>query len=300
MKLGAVFPQTEVDSSPETAARFAQAVEDCGFDLLLAYDHVLGANPADGSFEGPYDNDDMFHEPLTFFSYLAGVTETIALGTSVLILPQRQTALVAKQAAEVDIVSGGRFRLGVGVGWNEVEYEALGIDFTQRGRRIEEQLEVLHRLWTDDLVEFDGDWHHLPDVGINPRPVQQPIPLWIGGDAEPVLRRIGTRAAGWLTRGTRPTTELGEIADQLDTIRDHAKAVDRDPNEIAIIPRIQPSGQPNKLIDHARDWIELGATHLVVDTIGMDLSLDEHIETTRRFYERIAEAGLGDTEPVGL
>lgn len=294
MKLGGVFPQTEIDSSPETAAEYAQAVEDYGYDFLLAYDHVLGANPEDSAFDGPYDNDDMFHEPLTLFAYLAGVTETLTLGTSVLILPQRQTAVVAKQAAEVDVLSGGRLRLGVGVGWNDLEYEALGMEFTSRGRRIEEQIEVLRRLWTDHLVEFDGQWHNLPDAGINPRPVQRPIPVWMGGDADPVLRRVGRLADGWLPRGTSPTSSLNEVKDQLTTIRNHNQEADRDPDKLRIAPRVKPEGAPSEWVEHAREWHDLGATHIAVDTIGMDLSADEHVERTAAFFETLTDAGLAD------
>jgi probable F420-dependent oxidoreductase len=294
MKLGAVFPQTEIDSSPETATRFARAVEERGYDLLLAYDHVLGANPADPDFQGPYDNDDVFHEPLTLFAYLAGVTETIALGTSVLILPQRQTALVAKQAAEVDVLSGGRLRLGVGVGWNDLEYEGLGMDFGTRGQRIEEQIEVLRRLWTEDVVAFEGRWHSLPDAGINPRPVQQPVPLWLGGDADPVLRRVGRTGNGWLPRGTAPGTSLDEIEGQLATIREHAREAGRDPDDLRVVPRIQPEGDPEEWVEHARQWRDLGATHLTVDTIGMDLTVEEHIGRATAFYEAMVDAGLGD------
>lgn len=294
MKLGAVFPQSEVDSRPETAARFAKAVEDTGFDVLLAYDHVLGADPDDPAFEGPYDKADMFHEPLTLFSYLAGITETLTLGTSVLILPQRQTALVAKQAVEVDVLSDGRLRLGVGIGWNDLEYDALGMEFENRGRRVEEQIEVLRRLWTEEIVEFDGRWHSLPDVGLNPRPVQQPIPIWIGGDAPPVLRRIGQMGDGWLARGTTPESSLDEIEDQLEAIRDHAREAGRDPAEIDVIPRIRPAGAPSDWVEHAREWQALGATHVAVDTVGMDLSAEEHSEMMTSFYEAMEEAGLGN------
>lgn len=294
MNLGAVFPQSEIDSRPETAAAFAEAVEDRGYDLLLAYDHVLGADPNDPTFAGPYDNDDLFHEPLTLFSYLAGVTEEIGLGTSVLILPQRQTALVAKQAAEVDVLSDGRLRLGVGIGWNDLEYEALGMEFRTRGERVEEQVDVLRRLWTDHLVDFDGRWHSLSNVGINPRPVQRPIPLWMGGDAPPVLRRIGRIADGWLPRGTTPNSPLDEVETKLGIIHEQARDAGRDPDEIAVIPRVQPRGTPADWVEHVRDWRELGVTHVAVDTVGMNLPPEEHIETTVEFFDAIVEAGLVD------
>jgi probable F420-dependent oxidoreductase len=292
MNVGAVFPQSEIDRRPETAAAFARAVEDRGYDVLLAYDHVLGANPDDPAFEGPYDNDDLFHEPLTLFAYLAGVTETLHLATSVLVLPQRQTALVAKQAAEVDVLSDGRLRLGVGIGWNDVEYEALGMEFGTRGRRVEEQVDVLRRLWTEEQVEFTGRWHHLPDVGVNPRPDQQPIPLWMGGDAPPVLRRIGRTADGWLPRGTTPASSLAQVDEQLATIREQARAAGREPGEIDVIPRVRPVGTPPQWIEHVQEWRTLGATHIAVDTIGMELELEAHIEKTAAFYDAMAGAGL--------
>jgi len=294
MEFGAVFPQTEIDSNPGTAAEFARAVEARGYDLLLAYDHVLGADPDDPAFEGPYDNDDMFHEPLTLFAYLAGVTETLTLGTSVLVLPQRQAALVAKQAAEVDVLSEGRLRLGVGVGWNDLEYEALRTDFGTRGRRIEEQIEVLRRLWTEEVVAFDGDWHSLPDVGINPRPVQQPIPVWMGGDAPPVLRRVGRLADGWLPTGTAPGTALDGVEAKLATVRESAREAGRDPDDLRVVPRIEPDEDPAAWVEHVREWRDLGATHVAVDTVGMDLSLGEHMEAATEFYEVMAEAGLAD------
>jgi probable F420-dependent oxidoreductase len=290
MKLGVVFPQTEVNSNPQTVTEFVQAVEDCGYDFLLAYDHVLGANPNDPTFDGPYDNEDLFHEPLTLFAYLASITETLVFGTSILILPQRQTALVAKQAAEVDVLSGGRLRLGVGIGWNELEYEVLGMDFNTRGQRIEEQVDVLRRLWTDHLVEFGGRWHHLPDVGINPRPVQRPIPLWMGGDADPALQRVGRLADGWVPR----RNPKGDVEDQLATIRSHARETDRDLDEFQIIARVQPDGDPSEWLECARKWHDFGATHLAVDAVGMELSFEEHTEVMTAFYKTLTDAGLGD------
>lgn len=292
MKIGAVFPQSEVDSQPETAADYARALEYTGFDLLLAYDHVLGANPHDPDFDGPYDNADMFHEPLTLFSYLASVTEMLTLGTSVLILPQRQTALVAKQAAEVDVLSNGRLRLGIGVGWNDVEYEGLGMAFETRGRRVEEQIDVLRRLWTEEVVDYEGRWHDLPEVGINPRPVQQPVPIWIGGDAPPVLRRIGQIGDGWLTRATEPTSSLDSVEEKLERIHDHARGAGRDPAEIEVIPRMKPVGEREAWIEHSREWSDLGASHIVVDTVGMDLPKAEHIEKAMAFYDAMVDAGF--------
>ncbi|MER3404742.1 MAG: hypothetical protein C4289_05905 [Chloroflexota bacterium] len=199
MQIGAIFPQTEIGADPVAIRDYAQAVEELGYAHLVAYDHVLGANTETPERRGrrwPYTFQHQFHEPLVLFGYLAAITRRIGLVTGILILPQRQTALVAKQAAEVDVLSSGRLRLGVGLGWNEVEYEALGENFHNRGRRIEEQVTVLRALWTQPLVTFHGRWHHITDAGINPLPVQRPIPIWMGGTDERVLRRIARMADG--------------------------------------------------------------------------------------------------------
>ncbi|MDE2969186.1 MAG: LLM class F420-dependent oxidoreductase, partial [Chloroflexota bacterium] len=189
MKLGVIFPQTEIGNDPGAIREFVQAAEELGYEHILAYDHVLGADPAKHpNWGGAYTMDSAFHEPFVLFGYLASVTSTIKLTTGIIILPQRQTALVAKQAAEVDVLSNGRLRLGVGLGWNRVEYEALGQDFHNRGRRVEEQIALMRRLWTEESVDFDGKWHTVDGAGINPMPVQRPIPIWMGGGAEPVLR----------------------------------------------------------------------------------------------------------------
>ena len=205
MKLGLVFPQTEFGNDPAALRDYAQTAEDLGFTHILAYDHVLGANPErPGGWKGPYTYQNPFHEPFVLFGFMAAVTRRLGFCTGVIILPQRQTALVAKQAAEVDVLSGGRLRLGVGLGWNEVEYTALGEAFHDRGRRIEEQIALLRRLWTEPLVEFTGRWHRVPDAGLNPLPVQRPIPIWMGGSHPNVLRRAAQLADGWLPNFRTP------------------------------------------------------------------------------------------------
>ena len=199
MKLGVVFPQTEIEHSPAAIRDYAQAAEDLGYDYLLAYEHVLGANPErPGGWRGPYTHLHSFFEPFVLFSYLAGLTHRLQFTTGILILPQRQTVLVAKQAATLDALSGGRLRLGIGIGWNAIEYEALGEDFHTRGRRIEEQVELLRLLWTEPLVSFQGREHILSDAGIKPLPVQRPIPIWFGGSSDPVLRRMARLGDGWM------------------------------------------------------------------------------------------------------
>jgi probable F420-dependent oxidoreductase len=200
MRLGTIFPQTEIGSDPVAVRDFVQAAEDLGYDHLIVFDHVLGADTSHYTdWQGPYTKDDMFHEPMVLFGYLAAMTQKLELVTAVIILGQRSTALVAKQAAEVDVLSQGRLRLGIGTGWNPVEYEALNENFHDRGKRSEEQIEVMRALWTQDVVNFEGRWHTIRHAGINPLPVQQPIPVWLGGRAEAVVRGLGA----WPTAGFR-------------------------------------------------------------------------------------------------
>ena len=186
MRIGAIFPQKEIGAQREGVHRFVEAVEALGYDHVAIYDHVLGADISNRpDWRGPYTSDTEFHEVLVLFGYCAAITHRIELVTSILILPQRQTALVAKQAAEIDILSGGRLRLGVGLGWNDVEYESLGENFHNRGRRIEEQIEVLRQLWTRPVITFKGRWHEINAAGIQPLPVQRPIPIWMGQHLSP-------------------------------------------------------------------------------------------------------------------
>ena len=217
MKLGVVFPQTEISSDPDVVAEFATTAETLGFDHIIVYDHVLGANTASRpDWQGPYTSESLFHEPFVLFGYLAGLTTAIELVTAVIILPQRQTALVAKQAACVDVMSKGRLRLGVGTGWNAVEYEALGEEFTNRGRRSEEQIDLMRKLWADETLSFDGKWHKVSDAGLNPLPPRRSIPVWLGGMAPQVIERVGRMADGWF-----PFFNDG-LADQLTTVRQTA------------------------------------------------------------------------------
>ena len=215
MRTGVVFPQAEIGDDPVLVRDFAQTAEGLGYTHLLVFDHVLGAGLARRpGWRGPYDAETRSTSPSCCSAISPALTERIELVTGVIVLPQRQTALVAKQAAEVDVLSGGRLRLGVGVGWNDVEYEALGKNFHDRGRRIEEQIALLRALWTEPVVDFEGRWHRVPDAGINPLPVQRPIPVWIGGQAEPVLRRIGVMGDGWFPQ-MLPDTHAAEMLDRL-------------------------------------------------------------------------------------
>src|ERR1043166_1409650 len=215
MKIGVVLPQTEIGTAPVAIKAYAEAVEGMGFTHILVFDHVLGANPArPGGWKGPYTYRHSFHEPFVLFGFLAAATQRIQLVTGIIILPQRQTALVAKQAAAVDVLSAGRLRLGVAVGWNPVEFEALGTDFHTRGRRTEEQISVMRTLWTKELVTLTGADHRISDAGLNPLPVQRPIPVWMGGESEVVQRRMARVADGWMPH-FRPGAESQEIVDRM-------------------------------------------------------------------------------------
>jgi probable F420-dependent oxidoreductase len=264
MRLGVGFPHPDIDTDPVVVRDFAQAAENAGFDHLSVIDHVAGADAErfvgieTGFASPPYLFDDRLHEPLTMFSYLAGLTSRIELVTSVLVLPQRETVLVAKQAAEVSLLSGGRLRLGVGVGWNHAEYEALGADFHTRGQRIAEQIVVLRKLWTDPLVTFEGRWHKLDRVGIAPLPTQ-PIPIWMGGGpGEVTLRRIASLADGWM-----PSSLLeGDAAEPIGRLRCYLDEAGREPSSLGIQATVGTSGKPSEWVTAARRWELLGATDL--------------------------------------
>ena len=288
MRIGVVFPQTEIGQDPGAVREYAQAAEDLGFSHLLVYDHVLGADRRIYTeWKGPYDSTSLFHEPFVLFGYLAGLTKRLELVTGVIILPQRQTALVAKQAAEIDVLSGGRLRLGIGLGWNPVEYEALGEEFHTRGRRISEQVEVLRSLWTQDVVNYSGKWQIIKGAGINPLPVQRPIPIWMGGGAEPVLRRIASIADGWFPQ-FQPD-EKGKTT--IDRLYRYAREAGRDPDTIGI------EGRVSLRADNIKDWEtiteswrRIGATHLSVNTMNGGLESPQmHIELLRKFRELIPE-----------
>ena len=261
MQIGVVYPQTELSPDPATVRTYVRGVQELGFRHILAYDHVLGADGAVyPGWDGPYDVDTTFHEPFVFFGYLAAITD-LELVTGIIIAPQRQTALIAKQAAEVDILTEGRFRLGIGVGWNRVEYESLGQDFATRGRRQEEQIGLLRRLWTQRTVDHDGNFDHIRGAGIAPLPVQRPIPVWMGGASPAAYRRIGRLADGWF-----PMTSPGERLDQAKRhIAEGAQEAGRDPGTIGMEGRIRAGAEGAR---HAEKWRHAGATHLTVDTMN--------------------------------
>lgn len=290
MHIGVVFPQTEIGDDPAAIRDYAQAAEALGYSHILAYEHVLGAAPTarnirrngyDGAWRGPYTHESAFHEPFVLFAYLAGLTTRIGFLTGILILPQRQTVLVAKQAAELDLLSGGRLRLGVGAGWNKVEMEALGEKPENRGRRMDEQVEVLQALWTDPVVDFAGRYHALPDVGILPLPVQRPIPLWFGGHAPQVLQRVAKYGAGWLP-GFR---EAAQARDALTQLSAEVEAAGRSPDEIGLEPRLHyGDGDPEAWRRTLEGWQALGADYAAINTMGVGLDTPaKHMAALERF-----------------
>lgn len=284
MKLGVVFPQTEIGSDPGAVREYAQAAESMGYNHILAFDHVLGANAESRpGWSGAYRHTDAFHEPFVLFGYLAAVTSSVELVTGVIILPQRQTALVAKQTAAVDVLSRGRLRLGIGVGWNAVEYEALGEDFHNRGRRSEEQIDLLRKLWTNDLITYEGRWHKITDAGLNPLPVQRPIPVWFGGAAPQTLRRVATIGDGWFPL-FRPDERGREL---IESMREQADAAGRRPDDIGVESWVSiRDSSEDDWKRTAEAWRELGATHLSVNTMNAGLgSPQAHIEAIERFRE---------------
>lgn len=278
MQIGVVFPQSELGSaSAAELRRYATTVESLGFAHVLAYDHVLGADPAaHAPWNGPYDIDTTFREPFVFFGFLAACTN-LELVTGVIILPQRQTALVAKQATELDLLTGGRFRLGVGIGWNPVEYEALGEAFDRRGRRMSEQIPLLRRLFTERAVNHQGDFDRITAAGLAPLPATRPIPIWVGGHSPPAYRRMGRLADGWFPQ-MAPGPRLDEARAIVD---DAAVAAGRDPTTLGIEGRVAwtPDGGIDQLVDHVGRWREAGATHLSVNTMNAGLdSVDHHLD----------------------
>ncbi len=273
MRIGMIYPQTEYGNDPAAIRDYAQIAEDLGFTHLLAYDHILGENaaiPAQGY--RPYTHLSAFQEPFVLFSYLAGLTRQLEFTTGILILPQRQTAVVAKQAATLDILSQGRLRLGIGLGWNAVEYEALNENFHNRGKRSEEQIYVLRKLWTEPVVTYLGKYHTITESGLNPMPVQRPIPIWLGGVAEAVLKRAVHLGDGWMPNYR--TFEQAKPA--LETLRGYLEEAGRPAASFGIEARvIYDPNQPEKWLKDAEDWQQAGATHLSLNVMGLGYNTPE-------------------------
>jgi probable F420-dependent oxidoreductase len=271
VKIGAVFPQLEIGADPKVVRDWATSVEAAGYNHVLAYDHVLGADPANRRGWTGYTDKSLFHEVFVLFGYLAAITTELELVTGVLVLPQRQTALVAKQAAEVDVLSGGRLRLGVGIGWNQVEYDALGVPFEKRAARLTQQVELLRKLWADPVISYDGDFDHVEEAGLNPLPGRE-IPIWFGGGAEAVLRRTGRIGDGWMPQSAPDDNARRQVA----MIREAAEKAGRDPDSVGIEARLTLGAVPEQdWREFAEGWRDLGATHLCVNTMKMGLARPE-------------------------
>lgn len=285
MQFGVVFPHNEIGTDPGAIKAFAQGAEALGATHLLIYDHVLGADPnRPGGWKGPYDKDVAFHEPLTTLAYLAAVTERLELVTTVLILPQRQTALVAKQAAQVAILSGNRLRLGVGTGWNRIEYEALGVPFAERGARQTEQVELLRRLWTEDSLTFEGRYHRVDAASILPRPTE-PIPIWFGGSAPALLKRCAEHGDGWM-----PLMGANDNARNcIESIRSQREAAGRSMDGFGIQAQAQfQGGTPERWASHAEKWQALGCTHLAIATHNAgETDVDGHLARVASYFETV-------------
>ena len=291
-EIGIVFPQTEIGADPVAIKDFAQAVEDLGFDKLLAYDHVVGADVSNRpDWAMPYTHESMFHEPLSLFSYLAGLTRRLILMSGVIVLPQRQTVLFAKQAANLDVFCGGRLRLGVGIGWNSVEYEALSVKFSTRGKLFEDQIRVLRRLWTEPSLTEHGEFHSISEAGINPLPIQRPIPLIIGGPSQIAQRRAATLGDGWVP----VIKDRNEASQTVEGFRALVVEAGRDPDRVCLENNIilgAKLGMHKRGIDgalaEARAWHEAGARGVTFDIMDMGFSKpDEHIEFVRSLAQAL-------------
>jgi len=280
MRVGVVYPQTELGGDAGAVRAYGEAVAGLGYRHILAYDHVVGADRAHyAGWSGPYDVTTTFHEPFVMFGYLAALID-LELVTGIIILPQRQTALAAKQAAEVDLLTGGRFRLGVGLGWNPVEYEALGQPFGQRGRRLSEQIRLLRELWTTPSVTFAGEFDRITAAGLAPLPVQRPIPIWIGGSSDAAYRRTGELADGWFPQ-VLPGPDLERAT---GIVRQAAQDAGRDPDLIGMEGRVSwdPKDQ-DRFVRQVERWRQTGATHLSLNTMGTgQLTVDDHITALTR------------------
>ena len=300
MKLGVALPIVDIGGEPAAIRDFVQAAEAIGYQGIAAPDHVLGANVASrpGWTQSRGRSSDLYHDPFVLFGFLAGITNIEDFSTQVLILPQRQTVLVAKQAACLDVLSGGRFRLGIGVGWNEVEFIGLNEDFHNRGRRSEEQVDVMQALWSEPHVTVKGRWHTIDDAGINPRPAPGPnggrVPLWYGGHADATLRRVVKWGDGWMPLAYAPGEEARAA---LDKLRRMAEEAGRDPATIGIDTRVSAAGSEAEWREDVKFWKSCGVTHLTLANYYQSghlrriegRTLADHIAAMQRYWNAVAD-----------
>ncbi len=284
MQYGAFFPTRDMPADRVAIRDWAQAAEALGFDYIEVSDHVVGADrDVIPGFEGPYDVDDSFHETFTTIAYMAAITENVGFASGVLILPQRQTALVAKQAAQVDVLCGGRLRLGVGVGWNPVEYAALGEDWSKRGRKQEEQVQLMNRYWTERTVTFNGEFDQVAHAGIKPMPIQQPIPIWFGGGVDAVLRRAAKYGQGWIPLGNPGRSSMA----MLEKLKGYLADEGRDPASFGVEAWIRHNlGGPDDWRSAVDTWRDAGASHATFYTSGQGVGgVDGQIAEMGKFMD---------------
>jgi len=282
MKLGIALGANALPSDPRAARDLAQAAESLGLSRLIAADHVLGADPdRPGGWKGPYTHEHLWHEPMVLFGYLAAQTERIELMSGIVILPQRQTALVAKQAAELDVLSGGRFLLGVGVGWNEVEYQALGQPFNRRGARMDEQIALMRALWSRPTVSFEGRFERVSRAGLNPLPPRGDIPIWMGGHSDAALDRVGRLGDGWYPLFDDPAL----VAPGRERIATAARAAGRDPDAIGVQARVVLGNDVDAQIAAAQRWRDAGVEMLLLGTAPGVSEPDQHIAALSAFMD---------------
>jgi probable F420-dependent oxidoreductase len=279
MRIGVVYPQDELEGDPDAVRRFGRAVEELGFDHLSAHEHVLGVVYADdrapGLYEGPYTERDPYHDPFVMFAHLAAITERIEFATGILVLPLRQTALLARQAADLDLFSGGRLRLGVGAGWNHVEFEALGQDFRTRGPRQEEQIELLRRLFTEPVVDYSGRFHRIDRAALTPRPVR-PIPIWLGGSSKTAYDRAARLADGFIFDNAQG---IGHNLGEWNRLRERLDRAGRSVPDFGREYVAGPTGNVRDLPAQFDAWREAGGTHATVSAAGVGLAgVEGHIE----------------------
>lgn len=286
MKIGVIYPQTELRGDPEAVRRIGLAAEELGYHHLLTYDHVLGAtHDREPKLTGPYTEQHPFHDPFVMFAHLAAITKQIEFVTGILILPQRQTVLVARQAADLDLLSGGRLRLGVGIGWNYVEYDAMGQDFHTRGRRVAEQVTLLRRLWSEPVVDFKGTFDRVDRAALNPRPSRR-IPIWFGGFAEAALRRAAALGDGFIF-----VERSGNAFEQATRIRQYVKEAGRAEESFGLNCTLLQAKTPKDVVDTALRWRDVGGTHASVVTMGQGFtSTDQHIDYMKRVAEAVQKA----------
>ena len=296
MQLGTLLPLGDIGGAPAVVREYAEAAQSIGYDFVEAPDHVLGVNAASRPGWDRNNYEDLFHDPFVLFGYLAGCTPKLGFSTGVLILAQRQTVLVAKQAAWLDVLCGGRFRLGVGVGWNEVEYVGLNENFHNRGRRSEEQVQVMQKLWAEPHVKFEGRWHHIDDAGINPRPASGKVPVWYGGHVDRTLQRVAKWGDGWMPNAYPPDQSALDVFAKL---RGLTEAAGRDPKDVNIeVWTSMGSGSEADWNKEAKFWKQAGVSHVCLTTTFhrrhhhrlAGTSLKDHIAALKRFHAAVADA----------